>query len=267
MPPSNRDSDLLAIQFSIPFSFSWDNEGDLIAVRGGNIVCRTLEWSQGHPIIEPDDIDEVSDFDFWFYNDSAGTLVLSFGTLPFMADDPNFEIGDQTLAEIVTLANFVDEGDGTGTIDVEVDPSGITDAEIEGDFDIYVRATAYQPDNIGETFSTNSRRSDVIHITISDTVGTAPVMTSDNLSWTGTVGTPFTRTIFATSEADITWSLQVGDTLSPGLNLNASTGVVSGTPTANDSRTIVIIATNDHGTDTVTVKIVITSGDTPGGGY
>ena len=259
MPPSNRDSDLLAIQFSIPVPFTWDNEGDLTAVRGGNIVCRTLEWTQGHPVIEDDDIDEASDFDFWFYNDSAGTSVLSFGTLPFMADDPNFEIGDQTLAEIVTLANFVDEGDGTGSIDVAVDPSGITDAEIDADFDIYVRATAYQPDNVGETFSTDSRRSDVIHVSISDsdTAGAAPVIASENISWTGRVGVSFSRTVFATSESDVTWSEQVVATLPPGLALNTSTGVVSGMPTVAGTTTVVIVATNDHGTDTVSIKFTI----------
>ena len=63
----------------------------------------------------------------------------------------------------------------------------------------------------------------------------------------GTVGTAYSQTITATGgSTPYTYSVQTG-LLPPGLTLNSSTGVVSGTPTAEVSNTVTMRATDANG--------------------
>ena len=62
------------------------------------------------------------------------------------------------------------------------------------------------------------------------TVNTLPVITTESLDG-GTYGTAYSATLEAESADDVEWSIASG-LLPTGLTLNASTGVISGTPTA-----------------------------------
>jgi YVTN family beta-propeller protein len=71
----------------------------------------------------------------------------------------------------------------------------------------------------------------------------------------------FSFTIPETGSPSITFGLASGS-LPPGLTLNSSTGVISGTPTTTGSYTYTITATNGNGTDQITYTQVIS--DVPG---
>ena len=133
---TNRDSAVINVIFRIPDDFAWASEEAITAYRTGSIVSDTIEWTQGDPEV---DTFAVGDIDILFFSDSAGSTEI--GT-----EDLLYDIGDQTLADIITLTNFVDDGDGTGSVDLQVDPSGIDASELTALRNVYVRLRVSQPD-------------------------------------------------------------------------------------------------------------------------
>ena len=82
-----------------------------------------------------------------------------------------------------------------------------------------------------------------------------PTITTDTLP-DGKVGEAYSQTLTATGTAPITWSIDGG--LPAGLSLNADTGEISGTPTAEGTATFTIKATNSAGSNTKELSITIT---------
>ena len=115
--------------------FKWDAEGAFSVVRGGSAITRTIEWNQGYPEIENFDIDDIV---LKFFSDEELTTEIESG-------DDDFMIGDEGLDEIITLENFVDNGDTTGSVDVMVDPSGITAMELMAERQVYFALSVNQP--------------------------------------------------------------------------------------------------------------------------
>jgi hypothetical protein len=107
-----------------------------------------------------------------------------------------------------------------------------------------------------------------VTITASNTLGTAgktltvtvasatsaPIITSP-VSSPGTVGTPFNYPIGATGVP----TSYTASPLPPGLVLNPTTGVISGTPTTSGTWTVIVTATNAFGTSTTTLVIYVAS--------
>ena len=83
----------------------------------------------------------------------------------------------------------------------------------------------------------------------------APTITTDTLP-DGKVGEAYSQTLTATGTAPITWSIDGG--LPAGLSLNADTGEISGTPTAEGTATFTVKATNSAGSNTKELSITIT---------
>ena len=82
----------------------------------------------------------------------------------------------------------------------------------------------------------------------------APSITTDTLP-NGKVGEAYSHTLTATGTAPITWSIDGG--LPAGLSLNADTGEISGTPTADGTAKFTVKATNSAGSNTKELSIMI----------
>ena len=82
-----------------------------------------------------------------------------------------------------------------------------------------------------------------------------PTITTDTLP-DGKVGEAYSHTLTATGTAPITWSIDGG--LPAGLSLNADTGEISGTPTAEGTAKFTVKATNSAGSNTKELSITIT---------
>lgn len=118
----------------VPMAFDFTGEMAFVVYRGESALVQTVEWVQGYPEIEDFAIDNI---DLTFYTNIAATTEI-------VSTDDMYRIGDQTLAEIVTLENFIDTGD-TGSVDIRVDPSGITASELTMLRRIYMRLSVTQP--------------------------------------------------------------------------------------------------------------------------
>ena len=92
------------------------------------------------------------------------------------------------------------------------------------------------------------------YFTISENVAAAPSITTSSLS-DGKVGEAYSHTLAATGTAPITWNIDGG--LPAGLSLNADTGEISGTPTADGTAKFTVKATNSAGSNTKELSITI----------
>ena len=91
------------------------------------------------------------------------------------------------------------------------------------------------------------------YFTISENAA-APSITTSSLP-DGKVGEAYSHTLTATGTAPITWSIDGG--LPAGLSLNADTGEISGTPTADGTAKFTVKATNSAGSNTKELSITI----------
>ena len=92
------------------------------------------------------------------------------------------------------------------------------------------------------------------YFTISENAAAAPSITTSSLP-DGKVGETYSQTLTANGTAPITWSIDGG--LPAGLSLNADTGEISGTPTAEGTATFTVKATNSAGSNTKELSITI----------
>ena len=93
---------------------------------------------------------------------------------------------------------------------------------------------------------------------------TPPTITTTTLP-NATVGTAYSQTLAATGDAPITWSISNG-TLPVGLNLNTSTGAITGTPTTAGTANFTVQATNTAGNTPRQLSIVVNASGGGGGG-
>lgn len=96
---------------------------------------------------------------------------------------------------------------------------------------------------------------DSIKNSLGESVKYPPTITTESLP-DGTEGTSYSQTLMATGTTPITWSVTSGS-LPGGLSLNASTGEITGTPTAQGESTFTVTATNDYGSYSKELSVTI----------
>ena len=95
------------------------------------------------------------------------------------------------------------------------------------------------------------------YFTISENAAAAPSITTSSLP-DGKVGEAYSQTLTADGTTPIRWSVENGNGVLPaGLSLNADTGEISGTPTADGTAKFTVKATNSAGSDTKELSITI----------
>ena len=115
------------------------------------------------------------------------------------------------------------------------------------------------PENVKLTNNGKIDNSGELNGTVDGSGTVTPKITTDSLP-DGTVNQLYTATLQATGNG-ITWSLDSGSTLPNGLKLE--NGTISGTPTAADTYTFTVTATNDSGSDSKEYTLNIKSATVP----
>ncbi|WP_375384986.1 putative Ig domain-containing protein [uncultured Microbacterium sp.] len=201
-------------------------------------------WKESSVLLSPIESDPTAGTNF---TDPASYVgVVAFIATPGTEDNP---------------AGYLGTGGGGGW-GPDATPNNLTDnPSVAGDFHDLLNAGGTF--SLGEAWVDGSNHAvQVVFTTV--TLGSGTAATGGSLSWTppgpaavapaitttalnaATQGTAFSQTIAATGTAPITWAVQAG-TLPAGLNLDAATGVVSGTPTAAGAYSFTLRATNSAG--------------------
>lgn len=200
---------------------------------------------------------------------SRGGIEFQFGTGESGSGTPSLNVSNSAIVKA--------SGDtgGITSNSSPVTPSGTGIVLNNGTGTVYGNVTLQEDLEIGEdeslTLSTgaslNANGNNVIvdggtldstlATSLGDNVKYTPTITTASPLSNGTVGTYYKQTLAADGTMPVTWSVSNG-TLPAGLSLNASTGEISGTPTAQGANTFTVTATNAYGSDSRQLAITIT---------
>lgn len=188
------------------------------------------------------------------FGSATPTLTASPATLTF---------GNQTVGTTSATQNITVTGSNL-TADISYNtPTGYTITKAAGWNDrtggtlqVAFSPTAAQAYTGTITISSTGATGKTVSLSGTGTAAAvAPIITTASLS-NGTVGAPYSQTLAATGTTPITWSIDSGN-LPGGLTLNASTGVISGTPTATGTFNFTVKATNSAGNNTKALSIIV----------
>ena len=143
MPTDRTTTNAIGLEITLPDGFAFSGEQNLSQVAGGNLVSDVIEWDQGNPLIPSFGL---ADIGLRFFSDAARLNQIQAPSDPTDTSTA-WNIGDQTLDQIVFLDNFVDNLDNTGSVRINLNPVGVTAAEINNVAHmIYAGLYVSQPD-------------------------------------------------------------------------------------------------------------------------
>lgn len=197
--------------------------------------------------------------------DNAGTSSATSAADQFLYGSPPTVTGLDTSSGPVTGGTTVTI-DGTGftgaaqvefgsapassfTVESDTQILATTPSETSGTVDVYVGTPA------GVSAQSSADQYTYTEVPV--------VFTLDTPQTTATVGQPYTSTYAASGTPAPTFSVSSGS-LPPGLSLDATTGVLSGTPTAAGSYTFAVMAANGVETAATSPPTTITVGSPAG---
>ncbi len=189
----------------------------------------------------------------------ALSITVSNATAPVISTTslPNGSVGSAYSATLQTVGNKV----GTWSVTNGALPPGLTGNTSTG-------RISGTPTSAGTfTFTakfveTATGQSDTQTLSITITPASAPVISTSSLP-AGAVGTSYSAQLQTVGNQPGTWTRTAG-TLPSGLALNASTGVISGTPTAAGTWNFSVRFTSTNGlTDTQALSILVDPNTAP----
>ena len=201
---------------------------------------------------------------YWSGTSNAGTSSLTVSGNA-VVDTRNSQIMAQNKETVVQVGAGSDGNGGivfngkSGTVYGDVTLQ--EDLEIGNDETLTIGkdASLTVPEEVELTNNGKIDNSGELNGTVDGSGTVTPKITTDSLP-DGTVNQLYTATLQATGNG-ITWSLDSGSTLPNGLKLEKDT--ISGTPTAADTYTFTVTATNDSGSDSKEYTLNIKSATVP----
>jgi hypothetical protein len=186
----------------------------------------------------------------------AGTVGTPYSLPVFLQDDDPwscavFSVSSGTFPPGLSLTPYASDSTKGGLI------SGTPTQP--GTYRFYISYTATREAGCAATCGNKCQSDDEFIIPINPGAAALPKLTlGPEAAATGTTGTPYSLQMTASVPDARTWSISSG-TLPPGLGIDASTGLISGTPTAAGTYDFTVYAkvNADPRSDTKSLEIVV----------
>ncbi len=191
----------------------------------------------------------------YFNGPSSSNIELSVSSNAIVRANGGIASGTNEDKAVTTDGTGIVFDNGTGTVYGNVTLQ--ENLEIGEDESLTLSTGASLDANGNNVIVDGGTLDSTLATSLGDSVKYTPTITTASPLSNGTVGTYYKQTLAADGTMPVTWSVSNG-TLPAGLSLNANTGEISGTPTAQGANTFTVTATNAYGSDSRQLAITIT---------
>ncbi len=238
---NNKEDDLAKISNSTNgFGYVTDEAGETIAAAANLSAPGGSVSFSG--VIAPADVD------CYRIDSGNGTISLSFTPAP---NSPNLDIS----AELLNAGGIVLASSGSNQASLA---ASLSKAVSQGTYFLRIRGSAWANPLTGGWSTYGSVGEYSVSGSVPNFVPVDPPVITSGATAGGFVGFPFCYNISATNSPS---SFSVTGTLPPGISLNSTSGLLSGTPSVEGVFNVTIKATNSVGTGSQPLEITIQSAE------